>query len=336
MTNQEIIDNIKSKLTKDKDVDLPFLRCEFKVYQAMQNDEVMYAIAQLIFKYLSNDTKEDLDNKTHEVLHKRSEMYNEAISLMNNNKLDEALEILLSLVNTYEKLDSAKVQNYFDFEQMIDYITYCETVANAKKLNVKRYPEPVTNYTYKIAMIYLKQGNLDDAIKHLEQALHYNPKCVYVKVELIELYEKTARYEDAYELIKDTLVYAYSKDQFAYLYEHLGKYYEYVGKYDIAIASYSLSDNYYGKNKNQNNIENIVKKVGYINFNSTTDLLKLFEKENINYGPSKKLITLVDEFVKYLKHLKDIEGVKYLLSIMAELTNDDYYIKELEKVEKVK
>ena len=36
MTNQEIIDNIKSKLTKDKEVDLPYLRCEFKIYQTMQ------------------------------------------------------------------------------------------------------------------------------------------------------------------------------------------------------------------------------------------------------------------------------------------------------------
>ena len=112
MTNQEIIDNIKSKLTKDKDVDLPYLRCEFKVYQTMQNDEVMYAIAQLIFKYLSNDTKEDLDTKTHEVLNERAKMYKEAVDYINQEKYEEALNILLALTSTYEKLDSpSSLQN---------------------------------------------------------------------------------------------------------------------------------------------------------------------------------------------------------------------------------
>lgn len=332
MTNQEIIDNIKSKLTKDKDVDLPYLRCEFKVYQTMQNDEVMYAIAQLIFKYLSNDTKEDLDTKTHEVLNERAKMYKEAVDYINQEKYEEALNILLALTSTYEKLDSAKVQNYFDFEEMMDYIVYCKSVSNAKKINVKRYPEPVTNYTYKIAYIYNKLGNSVEAIKHLEQALHYNPSSIYIKSELIELYEKENHLDKAYNLIKDTLVYAYTKDQFAYLYSHLGDYYQKIEKYDIAIASYFASDFYYNSSVNKEKIEKIVKEHGIVKFNNVNDILVLFEKENINYGPSKELISTTNEFVKYLKHLKDIDGAKYLLTIMAELTNDESYIKELEKV----
>ena len=336
MTNQEIIDNIKSKLTKDKEVDLPYLRCEFKIYQTMQNDEVMYAILQLIFKYLSNDTKEDLDTKTHEVLHERSKMYDDAVCLLNNNKISEALDILLKLISTYEKLDSAKVQNYFDFEQLIDYITYCETVEKAKKLNVKRYPEPVTNYTYKVASIYIKLGNYEEAIKHLKQALHYNPKAVYIKVELINLYEELGEFDKAFELIVDTLEYAYSKDQFAYLYEHLGMYFETICKFDIAVAAYFASDYYYNDQVNKNKIQNIISSVGLIKLDNTNDILSLFERENIKYGPSKKLIETIEEFIKYLKHLKDLDGVKYLLSIMADLTEDDYYLNQLKQLESVK
>ena len=37
-----------------------------------------------------------------------------------------------------------------------------------------------------------------------------------------------------------------------------------------------------------------------------------------------------------MKHLKDIDGVKYLLTIMVELTEDDYYINQLKQIEKVK
>ncbi len=335
MTNQEIIDNIKSKLTKNKEVDLPYLRCEFKIYQTMQNDEVMYALLQLIFKYLSNDTKEELDTKTHEVLAKRSEMYSDAVSLINKGNLEEALTILLNLVSTYEKLDNAKVQNYFDFEQMIEYITYCKTVKNAKTLNVKRYPEPVTYYTYQIARIYLDLGNKDDAVKHLEKALRYNPRAYYIVEQLVLLYEELNQYDKVYNLIKEYLLYAYTKGQFAFFYEHLGNYFTVNNQYDIAVASYFASDYHYQKEVNKSKIFDIVNKHGYTKFDGLNTIKSLFDRENINFGPSKELIETVDEFISYSKHLKDIEGVKYLLTIMIELTDHEYYVDELKKLEKV-
>lgn len=328
MTNQEIIDNIKSKLTKDKEVDLPYLRCEFQVYRSMKNDEVMYAILQLIFKYLSKDTKEELDTQTHDVLAERSKLYEEAVIHINNNEDEQALKILQSLVSVYEKLENAKVQNYFDFEQMIEYIMYCGTVEQAKKLNVKRYPEPVTYYTYQIACIYIKQNKIEEAIKTLEQALKYNPRSIYITMQLVELYISKERHEEAFTKIKEALTYSYSKDQFAFFYEKLADYYTLKEKYNIAIASYLVSDNYYGTPKNKEKVGKIVEKAGYIKFNTIDDIINLFKEENINYGPSKELIETVDEFIKYSKKLKDLDSVKYLLSIMIDLTDDEYY-KEL-------
>ena len=52
---------------------------------------------------------------------------------------------------------------------------------------------------------YDSEDNYEEAIKHLKQALHYNPKAVYIKVELINLYEELGEYDKAYELIVDTL-----------------------------------------------------------------------------------------------------------------------------------
>ena len=42
MNNQEIINNIKAKLTKDKSVDVPYLKTELEIYQSMKNEEVVY------------------------------------------------------------------------------------------------------------------------------------------------------------------------------------------------------------------------------------------------------------------------------------------------------
>ena len=36
MSNQEILDEIKKRLTKDKDVDVPYLQTELKIYRELE------------------------------------------------------------------------------------------------------------------------------------------------------------------------------------------------------------------------------------------------------------------------------------------------------------
>lgn len=329
MNNQEIINNIKAKLTKDKSVDVPYLKTELAIYQSMNNEEVVYAISQLLFNYLDRETKSDLDKKTHEILEDRKDEYETCRNLIFEGKLKEAKVILKKLTDLYEKLDSAKVQNYFDFEQMIDYILYCETVEKARTLNVKRYPEPVTHYFFEYASICLEEENYDEAIRYYEKALRFNPRSIYIMENLINVYLLTNKKEQAFALCKECLIYAYTKDQFAYLYNVLGDLYYDMKKYDISIASLIVSDHYNNKQLNKDKIAKIVKEVGFIHFNNENAILTLFERENINYGPSSTLIKAVNEFIEYLKKLKDYNGIKYLLTIMVELTEDEYYINKL-------
>ena len=75
-------------------------------------------------------------------------------------------------------------------------------------------------------------------------------------------------------------------------------------KYDISIASLIVSDHYNNKQLNKDKIAKIVKEVGFIHFNNENAILTLFERENINYGPSSTLIKAVNEFIEYLKKLK--------------------------------
>lgn len=334
MSNQEIINNIKAKLTKEKSVDVPYLKTELAIYQAMKNEEVVYAISQLLFNYLDRETKSDLDKKTHEILEDRKEEYEKCRNLIFEGKLKEAKSILKKLTDLYEKLDSAKVQNYFDFEQMIDYILYCETVERARTLNIKRYPEPVTHYFFEYANICLEEKDYDEAIKYYEKALRFNPRSIYIMENLINVYLETNQKELAFNLCKECLVYAYTQEQFAFLYQVLGDLFYDMKKYDIAIASLIVSDHYRKQPLNKVKISNIVKEVGFIQFNDENAILSLFERENINYGPSRTLIETVSEFIEYLKKLKDINGIKYLLTIMVELTEDEYYINQLNSLNK--
>ena len=67
MNNKEIIDEIRSHLTKEKDIDIAYLQTELEIYKKMNNEEVIYAIANMLFQYLDPKIKEQLDLKTHAI-----------------------------------------------------------------------------------------------------------------------------------------------------------------------------------------------------------------------------------------------------------------------------
>ena len=159
MNNQDIIDNIKSHLSGEKEIDVPYLQMELDIYKKMNNEEVIYAIANLLFGYMDPSIKEKLDLKTHEVLNERRLEYETVVDLINNEKYEEAKEILIRHTNIYKKATYTKEQNFYDFDQMIEYYIFCENVKNAKKLHVRRYPEPVAYYMYQLATIYEKEEN---------------------------------------------------------------------------------------------------------------------------------------------------------------------------------
>ena len=63
MNNKEIIEGIKSHLSKDREIDVPYLQTELEIYRSMNNEEVVYAIANLLFQYMDPSIKEKLDLK---------------------------------------------------------------------------------------------------------------------------------------------------------------------------------------------------------------------------------------------------------------------------------
>ena len=221
MNNKEIVDSIRNKLTGNKEVDVAYLQTEMNIYRNMKNDEVIYAIANMLFEYLDPKTKEKLDLKTHAILDERREKYDQVLNYMEKGENNKAKEILLELVKTYENASYVTEQHFYDFDQMIEYFIFCESVKNARKLKVKRYPEPVTYYMYQLSSIYQKENNLQKAIEALETALSYNPRCQYVMESLAILYKETKNKTASLEMIKESLKYAYTKEQLAFNYKYM-------------------------------------------------------------------------------------------------------------------
>lgn len=316
MNNQDIIDNIKSHLSGDKEIDVPYLQMELDIYKKMNNEEVIYAIANLLFGYMDPSIKEKLDLKTHEVLNERRLEYETVVELINNEKYEEAKEILIRHTNIYKKATYTKEQNFYDFDQMIEYYIFCENVKNAKKLHVRRYPEPVAYYMYQLATIYEKENDFENAIKALKEGLVFNPRCEYILQELIYLYDLTNNEELMYEASLESLKYAYTKEQLSYCYKMLSKYYSNKNS-ELSVALLNMSNS-------------------YINNNQISDEeKKLILNNNIQYHISNIVETAIDEFIKYTKKLNDIESVMYLLFIASDIIENEEYVlisKQMEKI----
>ena len=332
MENKEIIENIKKQLTGNAQKDVPFLQGELRKYQSLNNFNVVFGIQLLLFNYLSKEEKEKLNSGANAMLHDHKNKYEEAKELLNYGEIEKAKKILIELFDMYEKVGVLEGANFYDFPEPIELFLYAPNIKNIK---IKKLPEPVVYYAYQIASIYLEQNDIDKAILYLEKALLFNPICQYVLQELIERLMIVKEYEKAYEYLKTSLKYGYTKNQLAFCYKKIGMYYKEKERYDIAIASLALSNLYYDDIENKIKIKEIVDKVGQIHFKSSEEIINLFKSVGLSYGPSVHVLSTFKEYVQKTKERKDYRTLKYILDIAIKLTDQDYFKKELESLKKV-
>lgn len=331
MKNDEIIEQIKHNLTGAKETDVIYLQTELAIYRQMKNDEVTYAIANMLFQYLDPAIKQRLDLKTHAVLDERRAKYEQVLSLIEQKEITKAKTILEELIDPFRKATFIKDQNYYDFDQMIEYFIFCENVQKAKSLKIRRYPEPITYYIYQLANLYEEEQDFNKAISLLEEALNYNPRCQYVMENLALLYEKNHQIEKAFMIMQDSLRYAYTKEQLAYAYQFFGRYYLAKNNYEMALVSYVTSDYFKENPNNQQKVKEITQIIGRPNLTKPDDITNIFAKNHLQYGVSTIVIKAIEEFIAYSKEKNDQDTLVYLLTIAYELTDDDRYHQALLK-----
>lgn len=329
MKNKALLDEIKTRLTGNKETDVSILHEELRKYQSQNNFQMAYQIQLLLFNYLSPEEKAKLNEGAASMIRDHKAKYEKAQELLNFGELEKAKKILIELFDIYEKAGKLDGANFYDFSEPIELFVYA---INLKDIVVKKLPEPVVYYAYQIASIYLEQNDVDNAIVYLEKALLFNPICQYVLQELIERLVSVERYEDAYKYILRMLKYAYTKKQLAHAYKMLGIYFKQIKKYDIAVASLAVSNLYVEDLENKIKIKEIIDLVGPIRFSSSDELLSLFKRENINYGPSKEVIGVLKTYVQKAKERKDYKTLQYVLNIAVDLTDEEYFKKELESI----
>lgn len=325
MKSNSVIEEIKSKLTGSKEQDVPYLHEQLKKYQSESQFDIVLKIQLLLFNYLSKEEKEKLNVDANNMIKEHKSKYESALEYLNFGDVERAKKILIELFNIYEHVGKLSGANFYDFAEPMEYFLYFGTFKKLKEAHIKKVPEPVVHYAYQIASIFLEQNDVEKAIEYLERALLFNPICQYVIQELVELNLSQFNYDKAFTYLRKSINYAYTKKQLAFGYKKLGLCYKQKQMFDKAIACFAVSDLYIVDIDNKIQIKEITSKVGQIKFTSAEQLLSLFKEDEINYGPSKKVVETCNDFINYAKASKDKKTLDYVAKIAYELTDENYY-----------
>ena len=103
LNNKEIIEDIKKHLTGINQVDIKYLNDQLKKYSKEKNDEVVYEIFTMIYKRLDPEALQKIHSQVESVQAKRIAEFTEAIKLYNNKEYAKSKEILLKLIDLFEK-----------------------------------------------------------------------------------------------------------------------------------------------------------------------------------------------------------------------------------------
>ncbi|MBQ8923820.1 MAG: tetratricopeptide repeat protein [Lachnospiraceae bacterium] len=270
----------------------PYLK-EIKIFNALNNNE---AVKNIIVKYNSLGVRSD-----------RIKL-EEAALFAEENKYDEALEILLDLENINKNESDLE-----DKDRVYSMISLCYENKNMLD-DAIRYLKILTGYNNRhpnaygrIGIIYRKLKNFSEALSYLNKQISINPN-PYFYMEEAWTYRCMGNYRAAirdYETIID------NEPQNVAAHRELAFLYEKIGEMTSSILQYDLAINYSKEDEKKEKL--------YISKARVLQCVKRFSEAKIiyeeyieKYGMNAEMIY---DFAELLQRMNDIE---YAINIIKD------------------
>ena len=321
MANNDIIAFIKNNLNGDFDHDFNYLMSELIHYQKLRGgEEVVPEIVKLFKSELGEAGAKKLNEEIGKSFKLRIDKFNEAINCLKNKKRTEAQDILVKLIDTFPvKKSEEDIVPIFNFQNLFESILFTKVVEPQN--HIRQVNEPIAGYYFHLAIIMFDEKDYEECLKMLEQVLAYNP--VYVEAYLLksECYLHLGYNNLFFDNIKQALIYSYTRVHFAKCYFLLGRYYLDLSNKELAISFFVVSKHY----DQTPFIDEFMKRATsmpgeFIRFNNPADLLNNFNKVNIQFGPSKMIIELLNNCINDSKKNNNLKLLKYFLTLIFNLT----------------
>ena len=329
----EIIDNIKSNLTGNKEKDRIYLVSQMKSYANHEyGQEITREIGRLLWECLSDEEKEEFARIRQEE-NPVKDAFDEAMLCVQNQDLETALNKLDSFFKSFPfAFQDDKVNEYHSFSNPIEEILFMECIGTEKELRFIPNNQPYVDIHYLYGSLLIEFGRLDEGEIPLNYALKLNPVNSGILFERAEISKYKKDFDSFFDYTIKALKYAYSSQFLARSYRNLGFYYIEKEDFDLAVAAlnYSLSVEF---SPNAFSELEYVKSLGHKNTISEERMIELLKENNIQIGPNPLILKILTKLIMEAELNNNYNIALYFYNIAYDLTKDEEVLEKIKDIE---
>lgn len=339
MTYEEIIANITEGLTGDPEVDLEYLKSQMDIYKDHEKgQEIIRACGRLIYNLMPDDAKEEIGKIMNREDLKIDSIMDEIHFAIYEKKIDKAVSLITELANKADELhmyENDSVSEYYCFESTMEEALY--KIINQPERDVRASQYPYARVYLEQGSVYFEAGMYEEAEKALEKARRWNPVNIRIASEYMETIKMRKDWDAFKNITIEMFKYAFKREDVARLFRNLGFYFVEMQDYVAAKLCYTLSLNYESDNKNAMSelyyIDDLTK--GQYKLPSEDEAEKIAEKYGFPMGVNPDVLGIAFALGKQCLEEGQVDGIRYFMSIVYDLTRDDEIKKILDSLPEI-
>lgn len=330
---EEIINEIKSNLGENKDLNKKYLSSQMDVYKDHPNNkEILKEISNMMWDCLNEFEKEEykqiIENKTQVI-----DILNEVSYEIENGKSKAALKKLDKFIDEYKSpFENDDDTEYHFFTNTLEELIFMRYIGSKKEIKYIPTNQPVLDLYYIYGFLLLEDNQFEKSEKYLKKAIKINPVSSRVILELSEIYKiHTDTYNKYYMLVSDALKYAYYPQDIARCYRQLGFYYIEENQMEIALALFIYSMEYELSPQAYSEINYIQSKNSELKLN-LDECINIIKNKNIQLGVNPFVLDTLYELTDEYENNHLYSQSKYYYEIIYDLTNDENILEKINNI----
>lgn len=247
---------------------------------------------------------------------------------------EKAKELLLDIVKDTEVYDNDSTTEYYNFDDVIDFVLY--TRLNKPEKNMKWLNIPFTTAYFYLAYIANEEQKFDEALTMIDKTIRWSPMNLGPLFEKCETYKMQKNWEEFKNITLSIYDKIYKASDLAHYYRNLGYYYIEMNNLNLAYALYSASIKF---ERNQN----AYGEMAYINQQLNREKydmpaeegINLLKDNNIPFGPKQENLNRLTEIYSSEKELIKKSSIEMQLAErIYYLTKDNRFAPFYELIDK--
>ena len=326
MTYDEIMEQIKSGLTGDKEKDLKYIKEQQELYKDHElAQEILRGCGRLMFELLPEEAQKELSNAINADRVKLTSTLDEFHFALYKKDFARAESIIVPVVEQADNLhmfENDSVSEYFCWEEFFEEVLLRE---------VRKSDFTIRHAEYPYAQIYLNYGSFlfelgkyEEAHEQLRKAMRWNPVRCEIRFEYMETIKQRGDTEEYGHLAEESFQYAFRPQTLARCYRNMGWYFADKKMYNEAMTCYQLSSQFVQQNPAAaSEMYWILLQDPNAKPMTAEEFKPTAEQYNIPIGPDGRVLGLAFSLGKMFNERGNKEAAKYCFEIIYDLVGGD-------------